>query len=146
MIPSGVLTILRSHKAWQAAQRLSKGKLWKDNGLVVTSETGTPLDPEWFSKEFKRLARRAGVPDAHYHQLRHTFASLLLRGGMHPKVASEALGHSTTQITMDLYSHVSPGLQVAAAKVIDDAWGNFVTGSSANEVATKVATNRPSGH
>ena len=43
--------------------------------------------------------------------LRHTHASLMLAAGVHPKVVSERLGHSSISVTMDIYSHVLPGLQ-----------------------------------
>ncbi len=44
------------------------------------------------------------------HDLRHTWATLALQAGMHPKVVSERLGHATTSITLDIYSHVQPEL------------------------------------
>ena len=50
-----------------------------------------------------------------FHDLRHTHASLMLRQGVHPKVVSERLGHATVSITLDVYSHVTPGIQEAAA-------------------------------
>jgi len=43
----------------------------------------------------------------------------MLATGVHPKIVSEALGHSTVAITQDIYSHVTPGLQEAAAKQLD---------------------------
>jgi integrase len=57
------------------------------------------------------------VPHVRLHDLRHALATTLLVGGVHPKVVSEALGHSSTSFTMDVYSHVLPtmGEQVAAA-------------------------------
>ena len=54
------------------------------------------------------------------HDLRHTHATLMLKAGVHPKIVSERLGHSTVAFTLDTYSHVVPGLQEAAAKAFDD--------------------------
>ena len=54
------------------------------------------------------------------HDLRHTHATLLLKAGVHPKVVSERLGHASVAITLDIYSHVLPGLQEAAAKRFDE--------------------------
>lgn len=54
-----------------------------------------------------------------FHDLRHTHASLLLRRGVHPKVVSERLGHSIVSITLDIYSHVLPGLQQEATHTLD---------------------------
>jgi integrase len=56
------------------------------------------------------LLRRAGLRDARFHDLRHTCATLLLTKGVHPKIVSEMLGHSSVSITLDTYSHVIPGL------------------------------------
>ncbi len=56
-----------------------------------------------------------------FHDLRHTHASQMLAAGVHPKVASEQLGHSTIGITLDLYSHVMPGMQADAAEQVDAA-------------------------
>jgi integrase len=54
------------------------------------------------------------------HDLRHTHASLMLKQGIHPKIVSERLGHASIQITLDIYSHVLPGLQKAAALKFDE--------------------------
>jgi integrase len=55
------------------------------------------------------------------HDLRHSHATYLLAAGVHPKVASERLGHSKVGITLDLYSHVLPGMQAEAAAAVDTA-------------------------
>ena len=64
---------------------------------------------------FRRVIKRAGLPSLRFHDLRHTHASLMLKQGVHPKIVSERLGHSSIGITLDTYSHVMPGLQEAAA-------------------------------
>jgi integrase len=56
-----------------------------------------------------------------FHDLRHTHATQLLRQGVHPKIVSERLGHSTVGITLDVYSHVLPGMQEEAASRTDAA-------------------------
>jgi integrase len=60
------------------------------------------------------------VPRVRFHDLRHTAATLMLSGGIHPKVVSEQLGHASIVITLDTYSHVIPTMQREAAKVMDD--------------------------
>ena len=54
-----------------------------------------------------------------FHDLRHTAATLLLARGVHPKIVSEMLGHSSIAITLDLYSHVTPTMQRETAAVMD---------------------------
>ena len=64
---------------------------------------------------------RTTLPRIRFHDLRHAHATHLLSNGVHPKVASERLGHSRVGITLDLYSHVLPGMQEDAAARVDDA-------------------------
>ncbi|HUX49011.1 MAG TPA: tyrosine-type recombinase/integrase [Dehalococcoidia bacterium] len=86
--------------------------------LVFTNADGKPIDPSVLSHNFGRIVKKAGL-NARFHDLRHSYASLLLAAGVHPKIVSEALGHSTVGITLDLYSHVVPGLQEAAVRKLD---------------------------
>jgi len=65
------------------------------------------------------LLKQAGLPRLRFHDLRHTAATLLLGAGVHPKVVSEMLGHSSLTITLDLYSHVTPTMQQQAVSVLD---------------------------
>lgn len=87
--------------------------------LVFTSEVGTPLGPNNLLRNFKYLTAKAGLPVMPFHNLRHTHASLMLSAGVHPKIVSERLGHSRISTTMDIYSHVLPGLQEEAAAKFD---------------------------
>ena len=73
------------------------------------------LDPSTVSHTFGKVVRRAGIKNVRFHDHRHAHASLMLRTGASPKVISERLGHSSIAITMDIYSHVMPGLQEEAA-------------------------------
>lgn len=66
------------------------------------------------------LVRRNGLAGTRLHDIRHSHASLLLKQGIHPKIVQERLGHATISTTLDLYSHVAPGLQAAAAAKFDE--------------------------
>ncbi len=68
-----------------------------------------------------RSSPRAPCPRVRFHDLRHAHATHMLASGVHPKVASERLGHSKVGITLDLYSHVLPGMQADAASRLDGA-------------------------
>jgi integrase len=87
--------------------------------LVFCREDGSFLRPDEFTKRFQRLLKKAGLPKVRLHDLRHTHASLLLARGVHPKVVQERLGHSSITMTLDLYSHLTPGLQEAAAATLN---------------------------
>ena len=65
-------------------------------------------------------ATKAGVKVIRFHDARHSHASMLLKGGVHPKIVQERLGHSSIEMTLDIYSHVVPGLQEAAALRFED--------------------------
>ena len=72
------------------------------------------------SHEFNRLAKKAGLGNVRFHDLRHTFASLMLLKGAKPKVISEALGHASVAFTMDVYSHIIEGMQEDAMALLDE--------------------------
>lgn len=68
---------------------------------------------------FKPQLKRAGLPDIRIHDLRHSMTSLGVAAGIVPGVLSGRLGHSTTRLTEDRYSHVLPGVDGGAADAID---------------------------
>jgi len=86
------------------------------SGLVFTALDGGPWWPSNFERSFRSLKKRADM-DLRFHNLRHTHASQLLRQGVHPKVVSKRLGHASVSITLDIYSHVLPGIQEEEAKI-----------------------------
>ena len=67
------------------------------------------------------MVREPELPQIRFHDLRHSHATQLLREGTHPKVVSERLGHSKIGVTLDIYSHVMPGMQEEAARCVDAA-------------------------
>ena len=86
-----------------------------ESGYVFVAEDGSPIDPDRISHLFRVAVDAAGLPRIRLHDMRHTAASLALAMGIHPKVVSARLGHSSIAITLDTYSHVIPGLQEDAA-------------------------------
>jgi len=72
------------------------------------------LRPDNVSKSWERVAARAGHGQVRFHDLRHTFASIMLAAGVNPKIVADALGHASVSFTLDTYSHVIPGLQAEA--------------------------------
>ncbi len=100
--------------------------------LVFAYPDGRPLDPSVLSHEFARLAKQAGLGGMRFHDLRHTFASLMLLRGAKPKVISEALGHSSVAFTMDVYSHIIEGMQEDAMALLDEV---LPAGVNKNSVA-----------
>ncbi len=116
--PSAAL-LLQEHRDKQEAQRAMIGIPLKDDDLVFSDLEGKPLLPDTVSHVWAKLVKRTGLEGIRFHDARHTHASLMLKQGVHPKVVQERLGHATISTTLDLYSHVAPGLQQAAAEGFD---------------------------
>lgn len=89
-------------------------------GFVFARPDGRPLSVTTTWKRWRALLERAKVPAMPFHSTRHSAATLLLSRGVHPKIVSEMLGHSTVAITLDVYSHVTPAMHREAANVMDD--------------------------
>ncbi len=118
-LSTDVVSLLKKHRIEQNEERLQSGPLWKDNGLVFCSEVGTMLEDKAVRRAFYRICDRASVPRIRPYDLRHSSASLLLAAGIHPKVVAERLGHANVNLTLNLYSHVLPGLQQDAADTLE---------------------------
>jgi integrase len=107
----------------QDKEKCLVGESWEDCNLVFRSTTGTPIQRNnLVARSFKPLLDKAGLPRTfRFHDLRHTAASLLFSRGLHPKIVQELLGHSTIAITLDVYSHMVPGMAAQAARAMEDA-------------------------
>jgi integrase len=132
--PVRYVAAVREHRQRQLAERLLMGAGFTDHGLVFCRPDGGPLHPERFSRTFTIEAARAGMPAIRLHDLRHTWATLALSAGEHPKVVQERLGHAAIAITLDVYSHVTEGLHGDAASRV----AGIIFGAPA--VSTPLAT------
>ena len=124
LLSQRAVAALREQRARQLAARLKAGPEWHEQGLVFPNPTGGPLDPSEVTRVFQRLLAEMGMPALRFHDPRRTAATLLLARGVHPKVVSEMLGHSTITLTLDTYSHLVPVLHEEAAATIDALLGS----------------------
>jgi integrase len=106
--------------------RLERSRLYYQLGktlgldeLVFATPEGKPLNPSSLQREFAKIVKKVGLQSVRFHDLRHTFASLMLLSGAAPKVISEALGHASVAFTMDTYSHILPGMQKDAIALLN---------------------------
>jgi len=106
-IDGGTVAALREHRRAQVIKPIGD--------LVFTRADGSALDPDGVTDLFLAASRAAGLPRIRLHDLRHTAATLMLRAGVHPKTVSERLGHATVSMTLDLYSHSVPAMDVEAS-------------------------------
>jgi integrase len=113
-------SFLREYREERELLYLELGKQLTLDDLVFTTVEGKSIDPCVLSHAFNRMATRAGLANVRFHDLRHTFASLMLLRGAKPKVISEALGHASVAFTMDTYSHIISGMQEDAMALLDE--------------------------
>lgn len=115
--PAMLVDALRRHRTRQIEQRLQAGAKWLGHDLVICTAVGAPL---WrvalIPKVLVPALRRAELPtNVRFHDLRHSFASLLLAHRVPIKTVSEALGHSSAAVTLGIYAHALPDAQEIAA-------------------------------
>lgn len=91
--------------------------------LVSERGDGQPLDPDTFSKAFKRFAAQIGAPSTRLHDLRHAAATLMMERGVHSSVVSRSLGHASEAFTMTVYGHVRDEMLDQAADALERAYG-----------------------
>ena len=120
-LSASIIDELRAHRARQAEELLRLGVRVTDETFVYTREDGLPIQPSSITHAWQMARKKFALPSLRFHGLRHTHATHLLASGVHPKIASERLGHSKVGITLDLYSHILPGMQADAVARVDDA-------------------------
>lgn len=116
---------------WRARQHREQqlwDNLYQDEGWVFTYEDGRPLNPYYISDVFRKLVARAGLPHLTFHGLRHEHASLLLSAGVPITAVSKRLGHSSTAITGDLYSHLLDDADRQMAEAVQAVLGGTESG------------------
>lgn len=112
---------------WQA----KAGEKWAAHGLVwpqrrKNSSNGKPRGGETLRIKLQKIAGRLGIPEITFHDLRHQHASLLIALDVPAKVIQERLGHSSIDVTMDLYGHLLPGMDRDAADRIGEQFKEWV--------------------
>lgn len=112
---------LRAYRLQRVQDLLKLGLKLSDDDTVLAGLDGSITTPIWVSQQWARAIAKTSLPRLRFHDLRHAHATHLLARGINPKIASERLGHSKVGITLDLYSHVIPGMQEDAAAAVDDA-------------------------
>jgi integrase len=137
---------LENHKALCA--RVG-GKFANDRLLFCQFDTETqtwePLKPDRVGRAWSSLIEKLGYAHVRFHDARHTHASLLLKQGTHMKIVQERLGHATISTTMDIYSHVAPGMQKQAAEAFGAMMQSCASDGLADGLADRPADDAPEG-
>lgn len=100
-----LLGALRTLRTQQARERLAIGEAYENSGYVVVDELGRAVHPEWYSDEFGRVSKRAGVKRLVLHDGRHTALSLMEKAGVPISVVSRWAGHYDASFTLKQYVH-----------------------------------------
>jgi len=124
-LSSETVVLLREHKRQQAELKLKDRLQYVDHKLVFAQAwehksskhavLGWPLHKSKLGQQLDRLCRAAKVKRITVHGLRHTMATLMMQAGVPVKVVQERLGHADAAMTLNIYSHVLPGMQQDAA-------------------------------
>ena len=123
-LPKVTMLHIRQHQARQIAAIAAgnaNGQPWEDNNLVFPNLFGKLQNPRNWSKKFKRIVKTADI-DITFHKLRHDHASRLSENGVSIKDAQYRLGHSTTQMLLNVYTHRISGGQEKIAAWLDSSF------------------------
>ena len=123
-LPAFLMDMLKAHRVQQEEQRSKVGTAWENRDLVFPDLKGGYFNPNYLLRVFKKILENAGVPHMHFHDLRHSAATILLCMGINIKVIQSLLGHSDISITLGLYSHLLPTMQQEVVDKWGEAFGN----------------------
>ena len=118
-----VLEALKEHRERQQQARMKAGEKWQERGLIFANIYGGYFDADHVGAIFKKLLKKAGLPDVRFHDLRHSVATVLLAAKMDLKAVSELLGHSSVAITADIYQSVLSEQQREIVDKMDNLYG-----------------------
>jgi integrase len=125
VITDRIVKELKAHKVRQIERKLQLGAQYHKSDFVCAWPDGRPFNPSHISRAFTNRMKKYSLPDVRFHDLRHSNAALMISQNAPMKGASDRLGHSTIQITNDLYGHVERSVQEQIANMIDVAlWGD----------------------
>ncbi len=113
-----VLEALKAHKAKQEDEKAKLDTAYEDQDMVFCREDGVPIYPDVLDNKFHTLLEKANLPHFRVHDLRHTFATMMLKQEVHAKIVQEIMGHSNIAVTLNTYSHVLPGIKEDAMQKI----------------------------
>ncbi len=139
-LPLSLVELFKVYRIDQELLRIQLGVSLNVDDFVFIRPDGRPINPNAVTLAFRRIIKKAGLKDIRIHDLRHTHATLMLKAGVNPKVVSERLGHASISITLDIYSHVLPGMQEAAAEKFDKLFEADVSENSDTYVSKMLAT------
>ncbi len=117
---NAVIAALTKHRSIQNIEKQMYAEIYNDNDIVFAREDGQFISPRELLRRYQILLKKAGIEKKRFHDLRHTFASILLNEKESPKVIQELLGHANISTTMDIYSHVLEETKVKSIEKLEN--------------------------
>lgn len=117
-----VMDALRERRREQALERIAAGIDWRPDidNLVFTNEFGEHISHTTVRKHFKQIVSKIGMPEARFHDLRHTYAVASIQNGDDVKTVQENLGHFSASFTLDVYGHVTDRMKEDSANRMEE--------------------------
>lgn len=120
-----VVQALLLQKEWQETSQKLLGESYENpENFVFTEEDGSIIDHRRFLDQYYAVLEKYNISRIRFHDLRHTFASLLLESGENIKSIQELLGHSQISTTMDIYAHFSENLKKKSIQNLSNLIGD----------------------
>lgn len=144
-VPDSLLEAFAAHRARQNEEKALAREAYQDQGFVFAWPDGRFLSPVTLLLRYQRACQKVGLPVIRFHDLRHSHVAILILKGVPLKAISERLGHSSIQMTMDIYGHLLPGIQEGAAAALGEMFRGVTDpkpGSEKGNVSTPLAEPR----
>lgn len=135
-----VAEMLREQIQHNVKRKKQLGDEYHDEGWLICKEDGSWINPNYLSHHFRDFLASHGFRKIRFHDLRHTYATLMLKADVPLKVVSSILGHSSITITADLYTHVMEEVkQDAGMKISKVVFGDGSTMSVKEPIINYIA-------
>lgn len=120
ILSDATIEVLKVYKEWQDNCKKELGKQWKNENRVFTNDKGGYMNPSTCYKILEKIIKKYDLEHIRFHDLRHTSASVLIHKGINFKAVSERLGHSSINITFDIYTHTFDKDKIESANTFDE--------------------------
>ncbi|MBS6715342.1 MAG: site-specific integrase [Dialister sp.] len=120
LLSDDIVEILKEEYSRQNHFKSLYGKEYNPNNLICCRLSGDWITTNYLTKRFKKILEECGLPNIRLHDLRHSNATLLAESGMPPTAIAARLGHSSTKVTINTYTHVTMSMQISCANVVEE--------------------------
>lgn len=124
--PKTLNSVFKDIMIKQMKNKLKCGECYKESNFIFTTESGNHIDVTNLSHAWDRILKKAELPHRKFHALRHTYATKLFENHVELKTASKLLGHSSVEMTADIYTHVIPKQKIDAVEKLNYIFENTI--------------------